>query len=277
MVTGDLLDLVLGKRELAGVSREFAAGVLSEWLRKNPSVAQAYERDPVRFTRKKEFQRLRSEVRAELRTVYGVFFGPQYSAKRDAFIRELIERKDTESAERVLSLHRSTAERLPYYEVIYPQLSRMLGSPGSILDLGCGFNPFAYTFLPGRPAYHSADIACADLERVGEYLDALGVDHSERCVDLTDVDAVAKLPRADVAFAFKLFDSLEEMRRNITAELLVALPADMLVVSFPTLSIGQGKAIGQREWFERLVTGKVLDRVTLPNEQFIIVTLRERE
>ncbi len=272
-----LLELVLDKKELKGISRPFAKRILDAWLGKHPDVRAEFEKDPSRFTRKKAFQRLRSEVRAILRTVYGVFFTAQYGAKRDALVDALINEPTEERARAVLGLHRSSAERLSYYAFLYHQLFRVTGTPQSVLDLGCGFNPFAYPFLPGRPAYHSADIACQDLERVGRFLEAVGVEHSEHCVDLTDPDTVATLPRADVAFSFKLFDSLEELRHDVTAELLDSIPARILVTSFPTLSVGQKKPLRPREWFERLITGKVLGRVTLPNEEFTIITLEQSQ
>jgi hypothetical protein len=273
----ELLDLVLGKRELSGINKDFARQVLLRWLEDNPSVAVAYRSDPKRFTRKKEFQRLRSEVRKELRTVYGAFFKGQYPAKKKKAVAALIAADSEANAHNVLKLHRSTAERLNSYPFLYEQLLSPWGAVDSILDLGCGFNPFAYRYLAGRPAYFSADIACEDLDLINAYLESLGVRHEERCVDLTDVSAVASLPRAKVAFAFKLLDSLEDLQRDVTARLLDVIPADWLIVSFPTMSLGQTKPIGTRQWFEKLVTGKVLTRVTLPNEQFIIITLKQKE
>lgn len=278
MVDDQLLELLVDKRELAGIKRSFAEQILDDWLCEHEHVREAYHQDPERFTRKKEFQKMRSAVRKRLREVYGVFFGPQYASKREAYIQRLIETDDEQARQDVLSLHRSTKERQLEYPFLYQQLFDALeDEPSSILDLGCGFNPFSYAYLPNTPAYHCADIACADLQLIDEYLQSLDVEHSTHCIDLTDVEAARALPRCDVAFAFKLFDSLETLSWDVTEQLIEAIPARTIIASFPTKSIGQGKEIGPRKWFNELITGKSVTSVTLPNEQFFIITDKRGE
>lgn len=274
MVSDALLELVLDKQELSGINRSFARRILSEWLADNQQVHEAYKEDPERFTRKKAFQKLRREVRKQLREVYGVFFTSKYASKREAYTKELIETNSESARQELLGLHRSTKERLYEYPFLYQQLFAELEStPRSVLDLGCGYNPFSYAYLPCTPAYHCADIACADLELVKEYLQSIEVTCSTHCIDLTDVDAVKELPACDVAFAFKLFDSLETRKWDVTEELLEAIPAEIIIASFPTKSIGQKKSIGPRKWFLELITDKSFKTVTLENEQFFIITV----
>lgn len=274
MVEEELLDLVLEKRELQGIQRGYAKTILENWLEENQKVAQVYKKDPERFQRKKAFQKLRKAVRKQLREVYGVFFTSNYTNKREEYIHELI-KTDSESArQEALSLHRSTKERLHQYPLLYQQLFENLPQPPtSILDLGCGFNPFSYDYLPCSPDYHCADIACDDLTLIQEYLAKKPIRSSTHCVNLANPSIIKQLPKTDVIFAFKLFDSLETHTRYVTEELLEVLQGRTLIASFPTKSIGQRKEIGPRKWFIELITDKLVDTVTLDNEQFFIITI----
>ena len=267
-----LLEALLDKRELRGVNREFARKLLNKHLGNKQGFEERFLKDPERVMRGKEYLEIKRAFRADMRILYGVFFMPGYPAKREKLVGNLIKEPTTINAQAVLGLHRSTYERLPYYDYLYQQLFRFTGIPESILDLGCGYNPFSYQFLNARPAYHSADIAQEDLGFINRYFTSLGVEHSEHCLDLSDPKAVKNLPRADVAFAFKLLDGLEAINRDVTKELLQAIPAEHIIISFASLSIGQHKTINPREWFERLITDQVVGRVTLPNEQFVIIT-----
>lgn len=271
-----LVEKIIDKKELRGVSEEFAKKEVIAWLEKHPQVKQEYEQDPERFFKKKNFQQLRSDVREHLRRVYGVFFTNKYPAKREGYLAALIDEPSKENALELMSIHRSTHERLEHYPSLYEQLFAITGTPTSILDIGCGYNPFSYPFLGCTPAYHSADIACEDLKLIGEFHDSLKIENSQHCVDLTTPEIMKSLPETDVVFAFKVFDSLEEKEWGRVKALLTDMKAKWLVASFPTLSIGQKKTISPREWFERLVTDKVVGRVTLANEQFIIITLKQK-
>jgi 16S rRNA (guanine(1405)-N(7))-methyltransferase len=206
-----------------------------------------------------------------------VFFTSKYQAKKHEYVQELITKNSEQSRQDLLLLHRSSAERLGEYPLLYQQLFSITGIPNSILDLGCGFNPFAYGYLGCKPDYHCADIACEDLELIQTYLDTKNIESSTHCIDLSKPEHIQALPKTELAFAFKLFDSLEEREFNITKQLLEVIPADILIASFPTKSIGGRKTIRERVWFEKLIADKELARVTLSNEQFYVITLSGKE
>jgi len=67
-------------------------------------------------------------------------------------IELLIKKNNKKSITRILSLHRSTQERLPYYETFFKTLLTNI-KPKTILDLGCGFNPFAYKLMNLKKYY----------------------------------------------------------------------------------------------------------------------------
>jgi 16S rRNA (guanine(1405)-N(7))-methyltransferase len=273
MVADDIVALVIDKKELRGVSKKLAARLTEEWLTRNEDVRETYHQNPERFTRRTEYEKLRSEVREQLRKIYGVFFTHRYASKKEKYVKKLIETGDEQARQDLLNLHRSSKERLTQYPFLYSQLFDISGTPTSVLDLGCGFNPFAYQYLGCTPEYHTADIACDDAQLIDSYLESLGIQHSSHCIDLSNAEAVKQLPAVDIAFAFKLFDSLEDLNYGIAQEMLNTIPADILIASFPTKSIGQHKTLRPRKWFEEIIADKLLGEVTLANEQFYVITL----
>lgn len=277
MVIDEFVEMIIDKKELRGINKELAKEITQQWLSENPEIKEAYLQDPEKFPRTKEYNQLRSDVREQLRKIYGVFFTSKYNAKKEGYVQELIKADNEQTRQDLLKLHRSSAERLATYPLLYQQLFAITNQPTSILDLGCGFNPFAYPYLGCKPSYHCADIACEDLKLIKQYLDSQNINNSIHCIDLSKPENIKQLPKADIAFAFKLFDSLEDREFNITEQILEAIPADILIASFPTKSIGQKKTIGDRVWFEKLITGKELARVTLSNEQFYVITLTGKE
>ncbi|MDR0272303.1 MAG: hypothetical protein LBI27_03175, partial [Clostridiales bacterium] len=63
----------------------------------------------------------------------------------------------------ILNLHASTKERLPYVKNFYEFVAQHTGAFNSVLDLGCGFNPFCIPLMPeefamGIKTYHAYDI-----------------------------------------------------------------------------------------------------------------------
>lgn len=277
MVTDELVELVIDKKELRGVSKSLAKRITSEWLKTHPHVQETYQQDPERFTRTSDYEQMRSDVRERLRKIYGVFFTSKYANKKEKYVQKLIDTNAEQARQDVLNLHRSSKERLTQYPMLYAQLFEITGVPQSILDLGCGFNPFAYEYLGCKPTYHTADIACEDAQLIDAYLESRGIEHSTHCIDLSKISEVQTLPKADIAFAFKLIDSLEDMEYGIAQKLLSEIPADILIVSFPTLSIGQRKPLKPRLWFEELITDQLLGEVTLGNEHFYVITLSGEE
>ena len=60
----------------------------------------------------------------------------------------------------VMASHASTRERLPFVETFFTRTLASLSPIHSILDLGCGLNPFALPWIPLAPEapYYACDI-----------------------------------------------------------------------------------------------------------------------
>jgi 16S rRNA (guanine(1405)-N(7))-methyltransferase len=225
--------------------------------------------------RSKECSEIVKRVRKELRAVYGVF----QKSDRSMLLEELRRARDKQAAiEKILESHQSSAERLPYYDAIYARLATL--SPKTILDLGCGMNPLAYGHFVAHgatPRIIASDISAQDMMFLRDAFLALGIPGETVQLDLTKDSDIARLSTytVDMVLMLKLLDSLEETRRHVSYKIFDQLRARVIVVSFPTRSIGGGKRIARagRSWFERLLTRKGLsfETFSLENELFYII------
>lgn len=159
----------------------------------------------------------------------------ELAAAERAFTTEANERT---LARAVLACHASTRERLATIEPLAAELRARLGTPRSVLDLGCGLHPFALPWLglPRDAPYHARDVDRRMLALVERYFARLGQAGSVAAVDLVADDA--PLPAADVALLFKLLPTLERQQPGRSARLLERLDVRAAVLSFPTRSLG---------------------------------------
>jgi 16S rRNA (guanine(1405)-N(7))-methyltransferase len=175
----------------------------------------------------------------------------------------------------VLGQHRSTAERLPILDELYPALWREIGPPTSVVDLACGFHPFALPWmsLPPGAAYHAFDIDHQLIAALNSFFTRLGRPATASCKDL-----LVSVPpvRGDVAFLFKTLPCLEQQEKGVAARLLRAIRCPWVVVSFPHETLG-GKRKGMRGYYHEFITalagslGAALRKLELGNESFYLL------
>ncbi|MFW5865779.1 MAG: hypothetical protein ACOCU6_01660, partial [Nanoarchaeota archaeon] len=220
-----------------------------------------------------------SETRKYLREIYGVFQHTPLSSfqQRIASIRSI----DDPLCDFLLDNHQSTRERHAQYVELYTRIERFCSScgvtlPFSVLDLACGWNPFAIKYFSTLPSqYIASDISEEDMGTIRLFFRNTGL--NGRCIslDLTSKDAIDELNRlssVDVVFLFKTLDSLERSSRNISKRLLsfLASKASVFVISFPSVSIGGKQDIDKkrRAWFESWCSRNkwYVQRFSLENE-----------
>ena len=238
------------------------------------------------LSRSKEFTELKKLVRAELRAVYGVF---DLDEKRER--RELLGRlrENPGSADvilRLLLLHQSSKERAQRYLEVYRRIFAVTGTPDAVLDLGCGANPYSYPFLRCRPRYVAADLPSDALDDIAEFFHIEGITGKAVGIDLVKeyekLGLLLKENNIDIVFLFKVLDSLESVKRNISGKVIDALAgAKWVVVSFPTISLGGRKRIGEerRAWFEKLLARRKLsyEKFGVGDEVFYVVRKQKEE
>jgi 16S rRNA (guanine(1405)-N(7))-methyltransferase len=164
-----------------------------------------------------------------------------------------------ETCAQLMKHHSSTRERLPLLDKFYPSLLAGLPPIHSVLDIGCGLHPLALPWmdLPAGVEYIALDIYEDMAAFLNEFFALLPIrGRAEAC------DALRSLPaqRADLAFLLKTLACLEHVDKEAGRRLLEAVPADVLLVSFPAQSLtgrrGKGMEVNYEAHFRELAAGK---------------------
>jgi 16S rRNA (guanine(1405)-N(7))-methyltransferase len=174
-----------------------------------------------------------------------------------------------------MAAHASTRERLPYLAVFYEEVFSRVPAPATVRDLACGLNPLAAPWMPLRPevTYLASDIDARLVEFVGSTLGLLGISHQAEVADLIESPPGQ---RADLTLLLKTVPCLERQQSGAGWALLDAVNSPVLVVTFPTKSLGQrSKGMFQTysAAFETYVGGRAwqVEQAEIPNELIYIV------
>lgn len=156
-----------------------------------------------------------------------------------------------------LSCHLSTRERLPIMEKFYRQIFQITGSPRRLLDIACGLNPLALSWmdLPKTVQYIAYDIHEPRINFINHYFQLQGLSPLAR---MQDVALHFPQEKADVALFLKEMPRFERNYPGVGRDFLAALPAHYLVISFPTISTHGGRSLIKRyrEFFIQLTAGR---------------------
>ncbi|MFH1506604.1 MAG: hypothetical protein ABIE94_06505 [archaeon] len=274
----DLILAVKAKKELRNLDDEFVKSKINAFFKKNPEIKKRYaeKKSFKEFCRSKDYSKIVKPIRKELREIYGVFILDN-KPKRILQLLDLEKNPVIDNYNKMLKMHQSTKERLPYYSEIYENIFKITGKAKTILDVACGLNPFSYPYLKFTPKYIATELASDDCLFLEEYFKRLEIDGMSFAFDLLDKNAASMLKKlkADVCFMFKTLDSLETVERNISEKLIKAVNCKYLVVSFPTVSIGGKKSIKQerRVWLEKMLEKmkKKYKTFSVSNEVFYVV------
>ena len=177
--------------------------------------------------------------------------------------------------ERALTRHASTRERLPLARMdgMYDRIIEVTGRPASVLDLACGMNPL---YLGAR------GISCTGVDVSGEAVDNInacaanyGLPVHAVCADLLCENAVP-VERFDLALLLKILPLLERQRSGAALDVMHAVNAKYLAVSFPTRTLG-GRNVGMEGNYSAWMEGhlpenrRIAARFTEENELFYIL------
>lgn len=189
-------------------------------------------------------------ARGALHQITGAFMTPEEIRLSEQLAGDYARGKG-DALEKVLLLHASTRERIHDYQALYAQVfSAMGGIPQTVLDLACGLNPIALGAL-GVPTVTGIDIQGGAVRAVNAWSSACGWSIQAHCSDLL-CDPV--LPSAELALLMKLLPLMERQRPGHARKLLEECPASMLLVTFPTRTLG-GRNVGMEgqyaAWMEK--------------------------
>src|SRR3989344_6671630 len=161
-ILNQLIKDIKKKKELTALSDAFILTKLKTALEKNSKLDQKLAQLNQKSA---DYKKIIKFVRAELRHEYGLFRINQNSLM--ILLKQLESNpcsKDILS--QILKLHSSTRERLPYYEQLYQQLFSKT-NPKTILDLGCGLNPFSLPLMNLKyPTYYAYDLSKTEIAAI---------------------------------------------------------------------------------------------------------------
>ncbi|MBS3139837.1 hypothetical protein J4479_02430 [Candidatus Woesearchaeota archaeon] len=211
-------------------------------------------------------------IRDDLRKSYGLFRIAAVDSLM-SLVDKLSNPPQQEIIEKILKQHSSTKERQPYYSLLYPQLFAITGNPGTILDLGCGLNPFSIPFMKLKQLiYYAYDLSRPEIKAINQFFQIINLRGKAQLGDFT---TVRSLPSVDIAFLFKMTDLLDQGRgHKKTEEILKRLTAKYVVISFATLTMSsQPMNAPRRRWVEWLCNrlNYSFSVIEIPTEIFYVI------
>ena len=192
-------------------------------------------------------------VREALHGITGAFMTPE-EARQITYDMHAWHCEPTDlGLERMLSRHASTRERLPLtnMDALYERIFQVTDRPRSVLDLACGINPL-YLGARGIETL-GVDISGQAVAAINCFHETYRMPVAAVCADLLCPGAIPAR-RFDVALLFKLLPLLERQRPGAATEVMGAVNADYLVVSFPTRTLG-GRNVGMAGHYAEWLAG----------------------
>lgn len=236
------------------------------------TVRRVWEDCQGRYKKAKDAEKAAREA---LHGITGAFMTPQ-EARQLAFDMQAWYINQTDvGLERMLNRHASTRERLPLSEMdaLCQRIINITGRPRSVLDLACGINPL---YLGARGIRTvGVDISGSVVEAVNRFGEVYGMPVSAVCADLLCPGAIPP-ERFDAALLLKLLPLLERQRAGAALNVMDAVNAAFLVVSFPTRTLG-GRNVGMAAqysgWMESHIPARrsVAARFETDNELFYVL------
>jgi 16S rRNA (guanine(1405)-N(7))-methyltransferase len=183
--------------------------------------------------------------------------------------------KAKEISLKIQGFHTSSKERVSFIASLYSTIFSITGIPNSILDIACGYNPFAIPFmsLNNSPKYYAQDIDNYEIELINVFFEKIGIQPNAKCTDIMiDIPEI----ETDIAFLFKTLPVLEQQEKKYSSLLLNKLKSKYIVVSFPTKTLC-GKRIGMSTHYEEFINNISTElnykyqKLTFVNEDFYII------
>jgi 16S rRNA (guanine(1405)-N(7))-methyltransferase len=200
-----------------------------KWAAEWASVRHKSEKEAIKAARRK------------LHQIYGAYFRSNWARHLKGQLKALQFQKNPDAFKticlNILKTHSSTAERIPLMDAVYRDLLAHIPSPKTLMDLACGFHPFA---MPWMGELEAADYTAVDIDRqllgfIGDFARA-----ANRHIGIEYRDILISPPRApvDVVLLLKTIPLLERIEKNAALRLLRLLNARYVIISFPLQTLG---------------------------------------
>ena len=148
----------------------------------------------------------------------------------------------------IMAHHASTRERLGILDSFYATALAGIGPVRSVLDVACGLNPLTIPWMPlaADVTYYACDIYADMIAFLNSYFQVAGIRGQAQVCDLVTAPPSHQV---DLALVLKVLPPLEQLDKSAGINLLRALRANHLLVSFPARTLG-GRNKGMAESYE---------------------------
>ena len=270
----DLIKTIQQKKELAALSEDFIKDRLLLFFKRESKTAKALQEN---FNPRSSFyKKAVKSVRADLRRWHGLYH--QNKSKIEELLQLLRDdsKQRTNLITQILEEHTSTKERLSIYPQLYKNIFSITGKPKSIIDIGCGLNPFSISFMNLKSlTYFAYDINQQEMSYVQEFFLLIEAKELHGKAIVSDLLKEKNYLSADIAFLFKVTDLIDQGKgHKNTEEFILQLPVKYVVISFPTKTMsGKPMTAPRRKWMEWLCTRLEFEYKILKfeNEIFYVV------
>lgn len=182
-----------------------------------------------------------------------------------------------EAAKQMMKLHASTQERLPFLESFYQQALDSIAPVHSVLDLACGLNPLANSWMPlaDDATYYACDVVKPMVSFIDSFF-AIFKQNGEAFSSnlLTEIPS----QKVELAIMLKLLPILDQVDPTASKRLLKSVQANHFLISYPSKSLG-GREKGMKQTyaqhFARLVEGESYSSIQhfeFPNETVYLIS-----
>lgn len=278
----NLLEILLceikSKSQIKSLENNYILDKLNSYFLTNGDIRKKLENE---FLSKKEkikksklFKEVIKNIRQEIGIVYGSFLTSDFSKKEKLLQNDV-------DAEFLLKLHKSTRERINFYNEIYSKIFNWY-KPKKIADLACGLNPLSYELISNQinfqPKYFASDLNPKDMDYLNSFFKRNFINGLAKAYDITKLGILEddNFIDSDLVFLFKALDSFEFVQKNISKELIEKIPSKKIVVSFPTKSLISKKEFKRekRNWFIRFLEDKnyLFEQFEVENEEFFLIS-----
>ena len=222
-------------------------------------------------------------MREKLHQIIAPYLGdPDYAAEEELLMKAAAEGDAAVRnwCLRMLSVHTSSRERIPHMEEFYQAIFSRIGTPESVLDVACAFNPFAFPWmgLPKTTAYHAYDLHTPRIHLINSFFKVYGM---EPLSETRDILINPPDSEADTAFFFKEAHRFESRKKGCNRNFWMSLPVKTIVVTLPAENLtGQHQMRDrQRDLIRKNIEGLgwELDETEIAGEMIFIINKGCRE
>ena len=254
-----------------------------------PLLERVCAEESAKYAKSKPKDKIKA-VKSRLHAVYGAFCGENcvksaetlvFNAKNKTDINNMTEM--IELSGKLMGLSVSTSERLGFIREFYGFIFNFIPARDikSVLDAGCGFNPFALPFMSEAApdlnisAYHALDIDEGLAAVINDYFSLLGLPKYAGCIDI-----IAETPpqKTDAAFLFKIIPTVETCKKGRGFGIINNINAKYIILSFPTKTLcGKTKNMAENyaDFFEKNINRdkfKIIAKSVFKNELVYIIS-----